>query len=356
MLMSITGLFASQDADSLDAIKRDAPKIYLDCRCDEDFIRTNITYVNYVIERQEAQVHILQTRQETASNGDQYTLYFIGHNNFDGRNDTLVYNTHVNDTDDIKRDKMVRYLQIGLMPYVAKTPAVGFLNVSFDKVLKPTAVDDKWDSWVFDISTSGHFSGEEQQKSSSTRGRISADRITPDLKIRIDLGGSYSRTDYDFEDEPPEQVNKWNSSFQSFTVKSISEHWSVGFRVRGASSSYENIKQEILFMPAIEYNFFPYSEFNRRELRFDYSIGYENIQYIDSTIFDKTKEILLEQHFSIDFEMKEPWGEIDLELSADNYLHDKDLYRISIDGELELKLFKYSPKMVTCCCKFTNIV
>ena len=65
----------SQDRpDSLKALKSSAPKIYIDCSgCDIDFIKTEITFVNYVRDSKEAQVHILVTTQRTGS-GAKSTL------------------------------------------------------------------------------------------------------------------------------------------------------------------------------------------------------------------------------------------------------------------------------------------
>jgi hypothetical protein len=136
------GLSAAED--SVDALKRDALKLYLDCRrCDDDYIRNEITFVNYVIDRKEAQLHLLITSQHTASGGHQYTLYFIGQAEFDGKNDTLMVNSFKEDTDDIVRQKLVKTIKLGLVPYVSKTPLGEYLTVDFDQEVSPTAVDDK---------------------------------------------------------------------------------------------------------------------------------------------------------------------------------------------------------------------
>src|SRR5207253_3154546 len=71
------GIAASAQTAQADdeALKRQAPRVFLDCQfCDFDYIRTEITFVNYVRDRKEAQVHILITTQPTGSGGDEYTL------------------------------------------------------------------------------------------------------------------------------------------------------------------------------------------------------------------------------------------------------------------------------------------
>lgn len=55
---------------SLDEMKKAAPKVFLDgARIDMDYIRTEITFVNYVRDRKEADVHVLITQQRTGGGG-----------------------------------------------------------------------------------------------------------------------------------------------------------------------------------------------------------------------------------------------------------------------------------------------
>ena len=48
-------------------------------------------------------------------------------------------------------------------------------------------------------------------------------------------------------------------------VYSLSEHWSVGTYFGGRSSTRENIDLSFGIAPTVEYSFYPYSEFARRE-------------------------------------------------------------------------------------------
>jgi hypothetical protein len=46
---------AQEKQADLEALKKTAPRVYIDCSsCDIDFIRTEITFVNYVRDRKEA--------------------------------------------------------------------------------------------------------------------------------------------------------------------------------------------------------------------------------------------------------------------------------------------------------------
>jgi hypothetical protein len=67
-------------------------RIFLDCNvCDFDFMRTEIAFVDYVRDRQDAQVHILVTDQSTGGGGTEYTLHFIGQRELANIADTIAY-------------------------------------------------------------------------------------------------------------------------------------------------------------------------------------------------------------------------------------------------------------------------
>jgi hypothetical protein len=102
----------------------EALRIVLDCQnfdCDLDFFRIEITFVNYVRDRADAEVHILATTESTSGGGDQYTLDFIGLNTFAGRNDQLRYVSQPNEPGDDTRRGLAQLIKLGLVRYVADT-------------------------------------------------------------------------------------------------------------------------------------------------------------------------------------------------------------------------------------------
>ena len=111
-----------------------APNVYLDCarrNCDFDFIKTEITFVNYVRDRQSADVHIIVTRQTTGSGGGDYTISFIGLKRHKGKDATLHYFSKPTDTEDQVRKGLANILKQGLVPYVYDTPLSEFISVSY---------------------------------------------------------------------------------------------------------------------------------------------------------------------------------------------------------------------------------
>ena len=84
-------LFAQTDSSN-DSLRHDALKVFFDCEhCDDSHIRREVSYVNYVRDRKQAQVYIMQTSRSTGAGGNEYNIELIGQQNFTNINDTLTY-------------------------------------------------------------------------------------------------------------------------------------------------------------------------------------------------------------------------------------------------------------------------
>jgi len=330
---------SSQTAD-IEALKKTAPKVYIDCgMCDIEYIKTEITFVNYVRDRKEADVHVLITTQNTGSGGREWTLHFSGQNGYSGLDDTVKYFSNQTDTEDDIRKGLVKTIKMGLMAYVAKTPIAGRIAVTYAEEKKPEAGADKWDSWVFNLSANGYFNGEKSYKSSSFGGNFSANRVTAALKIKLGLSASYDKNRYDYGDTVI-RSDQESYNFSGLVVKSIDEHWSVGGYLSASSSTYGNINFDLAPAPAVEYNIFPYAQSTRRQLRILYKLGLRSVRYREETIYLKTRETLWGESLSITLDVKEKWGSISTSLSGSHYFHDFSKNNLELFGVVQLNLFK----------------
>lgn len=328
------------DQVNLEELKEKAPRVFIDCRrCDINYIKTEITVVNYVRDRQEADVHVLITTQRTGSGGTEHTIAFIGLRDYTDIQNTLTYTSNQTDTADDVRRGLVRVLKMGLVQYVAKTPISDRISISFKDQVKPTSVKDKWNFWVFSLSLNGSLNKETSESNTSIRGNFSVNRVTPDLKIRMGVNGYFREDEYE-TDEGMYTSSSESESFTGLIAKSINDHWSVGAWLSLSSSTYSNIKFSISPSPAIEYNLFPYSESTRRQLRFLYKIGYIYSRYREVTVYEKTSENLFAESLSVTLELKEPWGTATASLQGSHYFHDFSKNKIEISGELSVRLFK----------------
>jgi len=345
ILIGIISLFyrmgvSAEPADSINNLKEKAPKVYINCDyCDLDYIRTEITFINYVIDRKEADIHILITHEHTGSGGQQYTLTFIGLQKFDTLNDTLQIDIFLDDAEDIRRQKLVKTLKLGLMRYIARSPLAQQININFKPGTGMEEVKDKWNNWIFATSIYGNFNGEQSYKYVSVSGKIKANRITKDWKIRLSLSADYNEDNFEIDDSTIASYSR-SQYLDGLMVKSLSNHWSVGFSGGGHSSTFNNLTFSLALAPALEYNFFPYSESTRRALRLLYRVGYIYDKYKQETIYNKTNDGLSKEELATTLELKQTWGTIELEVSASHYFYDLNKNRIQISSELELRLFK----------------
>lgn len=326
-------------------IKENAPNVYIDCGyCDYNFIKEQIPIVNFVRDRNDADIHILFTSQTTASSGKEYILYFIGQNLFKNLNDTIKYQTFNTDSDDISRNKMVNSLKLGLINYIKKTSLSDYLSINFNLPKKKEKVtEDEWNFWYFTTSANTNFSGEKNYKNLYLNTSISASRVTEDLKLSFRLSSNYNENRYNYFDGVTEKkflsVRK-SQDFYAFLVKSIDEHWSWGAWIGGNSSTYSNIEFNFYFSPGIEFNIFPYSQSNDKQLRIDYRIRNSFTNYSEETIYFKKKENLWSHSLEATLSLIKPWGSINISTEAGNYLHNLNLFELDINGYLSLRLVK----------------
>ncbi len=178
----------------------EALRIFLDCNfCDDDFLRTEIRFVNYVRDRADAQLHVLVTRQETGSGGWEYTLAFLGLRDLAGRGDTLRTSTSGTATDDERRTAIARTLRLGLVRYVAATPQGERLEIRYtapDSGAAAARPRDPWNYWVFRVGLSGYFNGESSYRYHSVNANASANRVTERSKFNFEAYHNTNRERY----------------------------------------------------------------------------------------------------------------------------------------------------------------
>jgi len=334
-----------ENQSAADTTRANAVKIFLDCNdCDMNYTRQHIPYINYVRDVREAEVYILVTRQDAGSGGRQFTFTFLGQGKFKGLNDTLTYTSSPDQTNTIIREKRTNMLKMGLMRYVAKTPLFNEIEINHNKELESEEVIDRWNYWVFELSTEPQYESEEANKRLELRNSININKITPDVKLEIEMDHFFNREKF------IENVNTDSASTNTYTTsalmvnslfaKSIGEHWSAGLRWDLGSSTRENFNFRTDFLPSVEYDIYPYSEATHRQLRILYGAGIQVNNYIDSTVFNKVKETLYLHRLNIAFQIQKKWGSINLLLIGSNYFNDFSKNRIELNSSINIRIVK----------------
>ncbi len=323
-------------------------RVFLDCgRCDRDYLRQEITFVNYVRDRKDAQVHVLVTGEGTGGGGRAWTLAFYGLEGFVGMDDQLVFYTTQDDTDDSERRALAQTLRLGLVRYAAQTPLGQQLDVTqraggplgARRQANAQPEDDPWNFWVFRTRFNMFLHAEEHEDTKSLNGSFSANRTTDMWKIRVGVGANYREETFELTDGAFTNVMRSNSLDARF-IKSMGEHMGLGLGGSAISSTYRNQALTARLAPAIEYNFFPYSESTRRQFTVSYSAGYNSLQYVEPTIFDKLDERRVNHAVQSSFEISEPWGTSEITVEFSQFLDEPDQNRLVLDGELEIRLFR----------------
>jgi len=340
-VVPVTGSYAQDTSGTLSALNDQALNVFLDFRRgDQNFIRTEITYINYVRDRTQADVHILVTTRRTGAGGQEYTFMFSGQKNYIDLHDTLTHFTGQMDTEDEVRRGYTRVLQMGLMRYVARTPQGRQVSIRFsDSQERSAQARDRWNYWVFRINANTSLNGEQRRNRKHISGNVSANRITAHWKTRLTVNGNFNEDNFTLSDGSKEKNTRNSSYFSVLHVKSLNDHWSLGIRNYAWKDTYNNSKLSAALSPALEYNLYPYIESTRHEFRFLYELGVAFRRYADITLFNRVKENLYFEKLSIVWENNKQWGRTEIELMGEHLFNDFSFYRLELRANMNLRLF-----------------
>lgn len=338
-------VFAQNDSKMPDKLK-----VFIDCsntRCDIRFIRTEINLVDFMLDRIASDVHILVTEQRTGSGGSKYQLIFFGQNRFNNMQDTLQFNTDPNVTEFEQRDILIKYMKLGLAPYIAKTSAAKDAIISFKRTenvtdKKDSIIKDPWNYWVYKVGLNGNLSKDAVYKNSSLSVRLSVNRVTEELKTGFELRNGKNQTIFKIDDgngNIEKIIIKNNDyNFQHYLVKSLGAHWSYGYEAALSRSTFSNNKNRAILTTGIEYAIFPYKEVNTKFFTVSYSVDIRRNSYFDTTLYDKTKETLLGQAVQSNFAFNQKWGTVSFGAKYHNYFHNWKLYKIGFNSQVDIRV------------------
>jgi hypothetical protein len=333
----------SPEARPQQAQPRAQVAVFLDCQtnCFQDFLRSEITFVDYVRDRNEADVHALVTSIETGSGGREYTIALTGLRTFQGVTHALKTVTTPSDPPDVIRRQLATTLRIGLLNYVARDGVPQGLEVDValgTEQRRPAVAGDRWNNWVFSLRGSASVEGEESNRELQFGGSIGADRITPDWKITLAGELDHRREEFDLDEDAPVSVERREREFRGLVVKALGEHWSAGAGGEIRSSTFSNTAFVAGIAAAVEFNVFPYATYAHRQLRVNYLIGVDRARYNEETLFGKTEETLPNHEIAMVFDQNERWGSLEASVEWSQYLHDRGKYRIETDGEVSWRV------------------
>lgn len=330
-------------------------RVFFDCddwSCDHDYLIEQIGWVDFVTDRQVADVHVLVTEQTTAGGGEEYTLRFIGRGALEGRETTVRQVASADATDDDERRLLARAAQLGLAPFASETPVAARLTVALataeEGAAESSPADDPWRGWAFSVNLNTFMNGESSYRYMNGHGSIGASRTTADWKQSISVRGSRNAEEFEIDDSTTIESERENYGARTLVVRSLSDHWSVGGHASWNRDTYQNYQASLTGGPAVEFSFFPYSESTSRLLTLLYTFGPRYYDYTEPTIFGMRTESILQHRLSLNYDATQQWGSIDMGASASHYITSLDgdsdwadpQYNLSIGGGAEVRLFR----------------
>lgn len=339
----------------------DLANLFFDCQApgcqDLDFLRREIPFVNWVRDREAANVHVIVTSQATGGGGRQYTLDFIGLGAFEGDDQQLGHATSGDATSDEQRNAISEKLKLGLVRYVVRTSAADRLRVTMQAPGGPDGPgpggqggatgapqEDPWDFWTFRFNGNGFVNGEATSRFANYFGSLRADRTTEAWKINLSANFSENVQEFDLTDENDElytvRETRRDWGMSGTLVRSVGPQWAIGIRSDAGSSTYLNQDFRVSVMPGVEYDFVPYAESSRRSITLQYLVGPNYFAYDERTIFDELYEARIRQTLTGRLSLVQPWGRWTTALTGAQYLHDLEQYSVTVSGNFNVRLFR----------------
>lgn len=324
-------------------------RVYIDCfGCFGDFLRDEIDWVDFVRQPQDADVTLLSSSRETGGGGRELTLRFVGADAYAGVDHELRVVTVTGETENIRRQAVLRTVIVGLLNYLAHRGLPGDLELDVESVVRAGApaappVDDPWNLWVFSVRGSASVNEDENNRGVNWNAGVSGDRVTENWKISFGARADQERETFnriEEDDEEPLTVTQRDREVNWFVARSLGPHWSVGLSGDVRSSTFGNVRFSSSASPAVEFSVFPYRDYATRQLLLQYDVGPEHARYNEITIFDKLRETLWRHELSGRFDQRQPWGSLDARVEWSQYLHDRSLYRLEVDGEISFRIFR----------------
>ncbi|MEK9603198.1 MAG: hypothetical protein VW127_02100 [Flavobacteriaceae bacterium] len=316
-------------------------KVFLNCRCDDDFIKQNTLFFDYVRDRTLSDIEVFVFEISNASGGKNYSFEYKGKNKFQNKENEVSTDISQNLTFIEARDQLLKTYKMGMVYFLQNTSFQNQLEVNFndqkDKLDEPPK--DQWKNWVFEVTGSFNFENERSIKEEEYNLGFEVDRVTEIWRVRSDFGMRRSVKFFSGDEENFNSERK-RTFFSGSIVRSLSDHFSTGVFGYYLNDTYRNYKSYLNFSPALEYNFIPYSEVLTKELTLAYKLGYNLYQYFEETIYGFTNQKMFNQSLTLNLRFRETWGSIYSYLVASQFLNQPNQNRLTLNNNINLRILR----------------
>ena len=306
----------------------EAPRIFFDCQgssCDRTYYRTEIPWVTWVRDQQDADLHVIMTSQTTGARGREYQVDATGREAYAEYEDQSFYQSLGTDTQRERLDGVAHALGLtfarfaqyaGFRDLVTLRAAEGGNGIRTAGLVTAEQVDDPWNLWTFRSSGNGNFTGEETRVTRRFSGILNISRVTPTWKQNYSgfLNYNFQKTKFTNRPKFVDERTDWTTN--ATVVYSVARLWSVGFTSRVGKNTRQNQNLSVSFNPAVEYSIFPYDEANRRALTVFYEIGPVYYDYMEETQDMLLGETRFQEALSFEFSQRQTLGDASISIKG----------------------------------------
>lgn len=308
-----------------------------DTHCDMEYIQKDLSFVQHVRNRQDADVHVTITTQPTGSGGTEYTLRFLrpseapvvlkGH---------AALDASIDDT----RRLLAQRLKVGLLRFITDSTVLDRLSITLresDLEDGESERDDPWNGWIFSFGAGGLLGGEQASSHRNGQVYIAVNRTTERWKnaFGISARGSLDRFSVDNE-----TVQSYTSSVSTAlsVARALTPHWSAGVWAGAQHNSFLNQDLALRASPALEFSVLPYEQAEHRQATLLYRTGPEHFIYRETTLYGRDQETIISQSLTGALLLKEPWGFLYTSLTGSHHLPALEYYRVDFFSEFSVNV------------------
>ena len=320
--------------------------VFLDCdTCDGLHIRTELDFVNYVRDQNQADVHIFVTRSNTVFGGNLYELSFIGRGSLEGSELNLSRILDQDASGEQRRAAINEAVRLGLAPFLGSEEVTSIFSITYsereDSEADQILSQDPWRHWIFNLY-GGDFELDLESNRTvfDSRWGFYADHRSEMWKARIRPYFNYDLVRIQREGKATIRSSISRHGLDSYLIRSLGPHWSAGLFLDYVTRNDRNFKHLMYLVPGVEYSLFPYEVATRRAITFVYRIGFLYADYFEPTIFGETEEWLPRHELDATVAIRRPWGDIFSGLEGSQYLHDTSKQRAEFFARFSVRLFE----------------
>ena len=308
--------------------------------CDVPALRGALTFVEFLDAPDGADVLVVITSRDVGQTREWHVA-ITGRGRFAGRDRAILVPIAMDAPLADARTQLTRVMRLGLTEFAAEGEAGAKADVTYARQIGTTlSPHDPWNYWVFRLGAHTYGTGQETTFEGYYEFSASANRTTEDWKIRFSGNRGLNRSRFQIDETETIETRLSDFSIDALIVRSLGARLSGGLAGSVNGSTFSNVERAMRLTPAIEFDFFPYSESTKRSLTVQYDIGVARYNYFEPTIFDRLEETVTQHGAGMFLGLDQPWGAVGSEFIFTQQLSAPERTRMSFSGNFNVRLFK----------------